>query len=627
MHASRAAASAIALLSATVSAGLAPIGRAVATRSALSARTTRDPHTEACRAAAWSNTLWPWQAAPWAAFTALQSAPHVCMHAGRSASGGSRSSASSAPSTAASAAVAALDEAAVHAARAEAEAHGWALSRECDAGTDAHLQVYTRVVRERPGEAGRAAADSCEYEIRLVAEAPHGAAEVFALFAEADLLPSWNPLAAEGGFLDLQTRGGADGVLSAKALCRLRMPPLPSLLLHYSVVVEDRFADAAEGCLYARAASEHADTGAALPAWARKVRKLPFGGAECRFTPLPPRNEGGARTRLPPDRAPAEPGATPRGHSRDVLAVAAADDGRTLLTGGGDARVLVWDLRTNGVVKCLGGHRKRVTSLALRRDAPAAEAYSGSSDRCVRVWNVAQRGFVETLFGHQEGITALDAVGEQSLVSAAEDRTLRLWKVDEETQLVFGGGSSPLDAVAMLSPTSFVAGAQDGTLSLWSSMRKRPLATLPTAHGLGGALTGGAPCWITALAAPPHSDVVLSGSCDGALRFWHADDAGRSLSPIHSVPLTGFVNGIALARSGKFVAAAVGQEHRLGRWFRLPEARNSLAIVPLDECMHAAPKLLEQLAQNGKRPMPAPWEADEVYGGGGGSSGEEDGGD
>ena len=245
---------------------------------------------------------------------------------------------------------------------------------------------------------------------------------------------------------------------------------------------------------------------------------------------------------------------------------------RTLLTGGGDARVLVWDLRTNGVVKCLGGHRKRVTSLALRRDAPAAEAYSGSSDRCVRVWNVAQRGFVETLFGHQEGITALDAVGEQSLVSAGEDRTLRLWKVDEETQLVFGGGSSPLDAVAMLSPTSFVAGAQDGTLSLWSSMRKRPLATLPTAHGLGGALTGGAPCWITALAAPPHSDVVLSGSCDGALRFWHADDAGRSLSPIHSVPLTGFVNGIALARSGKFVAAAVGQEHRLGRWFRLPEA-------------------------------------------------------
>jgi len=43
--------------------------------------------------------------------------------------------------------------------------------------------------------------------------------------------------------------------------------------------------------------------------------------------------------------------------------------------------------------------------------------------------------------------------------------------------------------------------------------------------------------------------------------------------------------------------------------------------------MHAAPRLLEQLAQNGKRPMPAPWEADEVYGGGGGSSGEEDGGD
>jgi len=43
----------------------------------------------------------------------------------------------------------------------------------------------------------------------------------------------------------------------------------------------------------------------------------------------------------------------------------------------------------------------------------------------------------------------------------------------------------------------------------------------------------------------------------------------------------GFVNGMAFARSGKFLAAAVGQEHRLGRWERIADARNSLAIFPL----------------------------------------------
>ena len=48
------------------------------------------------------------------------------------------------------------------------------------------------------------------------------------------------------------------------------------------------------------------------------------------------------------------------------------------------------------------------------------------------------------------------------------------------------------------------------------------------------------------------------------LRFWHCDEGGRSLDQISSVELTGFVNGIAVAPSGKFAAAAVGQELWLG---------------------------------------------------------------
>ena len=44
----------------------------------------------------------------------------------------------------------------------------------------------------------------------------------------------------------------------------------------------------------------------------------------------------------------------------------------------------------------------------------------------------------------QEGITALDAVGEDTLLSASDDRTLRLWKVADETQLLFSGGEASL---------------------------------------------------------------------------------------------------------------------------------------------------------------------------------------
>lgn len=48
-----------------------------------------------------------------------------------------------------------------------------------------------------------------------------------------------------------------------------------------------------------------------------------------------------------------------------------------------------------------------------------------------------------------------------------------------------------------------------------------------------------------------------------------------------SVPLEGFVNGLAVSSTGKFFVAAVGQEHRLGRWEHQKKARNEVCVVPL----------------------------------------------
>jgi len=55
-------------------------------------------------------------------------------------------------------------------------------------------------------------------------------------------------------------------------------------------------------------------------------------------------------------------------------------------------------------------------------------------------------GYVETLFGHQDTIVSIDALrGETTVTAGARDRTLRYWKIPEESQLVFrGGGKSAL---------------------------------------------------------------------------------------------------------------------------------------------------------------------------------------
>jgi hypothetical protein len=50
-------------------------------------------------------------------------------------------------------------------------------------------------------------------------------------------------------------------------------------------------------------------------------------------------------------------------------------------------------------------------------------------------------GYVETLFGHQDHVLSLDALRGETCVSVGgRDKTVRYWKIVEESQLVFRGG-------------------------------------------------------------------------------------------------------------------------------------------------------------------------------------------
>jgi len=50
-------------------------------------------------------------------------------------------------------------------------------------------------------------------------------------------------------------------------------------------------------------------------------------------------------------------------------------------------------------------------------------------------------GYVETLYGHQDCILDLDTLRAETAVSVGgRDKTVRFWKVLDESQLVFRGG-------------------------------------------------------------------------------------------------------------------------------------------------------------------------------------------
>lgn len=83
-------------------------------------------------------------------------------------------------------------------------------------------------------------------------------------------------------------------------------------------------------------------------------------------------------------------------------------------------------------------------------------------------------GYVETLFGHQDGASSLDTLsGETAVSSGMRDRTLRYWKIADETQLVFrGGGRSKLREVLEGGMEEASEGEEDETKAGDSGGRK-----------------------------------------------------------------------------------------------------------------------------------------------------------
>jgi ribosomal RNA-processing protein 9 len=69
------------------------------------------------------------------------------------------------------------------------------------------------------------------------------------------------------------------------------------------------------------------------------------------------------------------------------------------------------------------------------------QLYTASYDRTIKLFDLSVMGYVQTLFGHQDCILGLDALRAETAVSVGgRDKTVRFWKIVDETQLVFRGG-------------------------------------------------------------------------------------------------------------------------------------------------------------------------------------------
>ncbi|KAF9559769.1 Rnu3ip2 protein [Agrocybe pediades] len=282
------------------------------------------------------------------------------------------------------------------------------------------------------------------------------------------------------------------------------------------------------------------------------------------------------------------------GHTDEVLSLALSGDGKYLASAGRDKRLCIWDVEKGEYVKTFSGHlghKDAITNVAFRKGTN--QLYSGSFDRTLKVYDLTPSvmGYVETLFGHQDHVLGLDALrGETCISVGGRDKTVRYWKIVDETQLVFrGGGRSrvrevlegglkgddegeddeenekaknkktehkkfiegSLESVAMIDETTFLSGGDSGSICLWTTTKKKPVFTQALAHGFNEVVSESegvikTPRWITALATLRYSDLFVSGSWEGDVRIWKLDAKLKSFSLVGKVPVPGVINSLQL---------------------------------------------------------------------------------
>ena len=215
------------------------------------------------------------------------------------------------------------------------------------------------------------------------------------------------------------------------------------------------------------------------------------------------------------------------GHTSTVTSVAVTADG-TVVSGCIDGSIRVWNGWSGSLRQSLTGHRPSdlidthaATVSALTIASDAETIVSGGFDGYVRVWN----GSTATLryeFGLAAGnkISLVEAVAitadRRTIVSGHNDGTVRVWdglNGHLRNVLTIKGGAEDgdvVEAVAVMPNGAIVVSShRDHTVRIWDGHVGK-LKHILTGHKH----------YVRTLAVVPDGDIVASGDSGGAVRVW-----------------------------------------------------------------------------------------------------------
>lgn len=279
------------------------------------------------------------------------------------------------------------------------------------------------------------------------------------------------------------------------------------------------------------------------------------------------------------------------GHQRHVQSVSLTADAKTLLSGGNDGTLILWDLAKGTPLRTLSVPPQLITALELSGDGKMLAVRFDKS--LVALWNLATGERLKNIdFGKRlTGKFRLSNDGKFLLV-ASDENLITAWNTATGAEMAkFSGHKSPVTDLEFAPDNkSFVSSSLDNTAILWNlaggkvvgtfagQAGMRSLSLSADAKTLATVANGGATIWNTVtgdkittiresqrpfscLQLSSDGKTLITGSSDHSVVIWEVA-TGKKL---HSLDCQSQVTQVLLANDEKSLVAST-TDGRVSAW-------------------------------------------------------------
>ncbi len=205
------------------------------------------------------------------------------------------------------------------------------------------------------------------------------------------------------------------------------------------------------------------------------------------------------------------------GHEFTVWSLAITRDGQTVVSGGQDSTIRLWDISSGKEIHKFVGHNGPVYGLVLMPDDRRLVSIA-DKDLAVKIWNMETKSLRSSLAPNSAHIHAVAVSPDQRyIVTGGDDGIARFWDIDRGIMLRYLEHSQGIYTIT-ISPDGrhLLCGSKKapttdtpGIIWIWDFELGVELKTLKAHKG-----------HVTALAITIDSRYILSGGQDGVVNLW-----------------------------------------------------------------------------------------------------------